>query len=107
MFFIEFERPLSGKADVQILTLEFSLPNGRFQDQPGFDLLQDQLDYWSHTHHSNVDTVDHVLQQDLMISAAFLATLVYHAATREELMPREALPPPLPKPAPLPEILRD
>lgn len=74
---------------------------------PAFDLLQDQLDYWSHTHHSNVDTVDHVLQQDLMISAAFLATLVYHAATREELMPREALPPPLPKPAPLPEILRD
>lgn len=74
---------------------------------PAFDLLQDQLDYWSHTHHSNVDTVDHVLQQDLMISAAFLATLVYHAATREELMPREALPLPLPKPGPLPEILRD
>jgi len=74
---------------------------------PAFDLLQDPLDYWSHTHHSNVDTVDHVLQQDLMISAAFLATLVYHAATRDELMPREALPPPLPKPGPLPEILRD
>jgi hypothetical protein len=74
---------------------------------PAFDLLQDQLDYWSHTHHSNVDTVDHVLPQDLMISAAFLATLVYHAATRDELMPREALPLPLPKPAPLPEILQD
>jgi len=74
---------------------------------PAFDLLQDQLDYWSHTHHSNVDTVDHVLPRDLMISAAFLATLVYHAATRDELMPREALPKPLPKPASLPEILRD
>ena len=74
---------------------------------PAFALLQDQLDYWSHTHHSNVDTVDHVLPRDLMNSAAFLATLVYHAATRDELMPREALPPPLPKPAPLPEILRD
>jgi hypothetical protein len=74
---------------------------------PAFDLLQDQLDYWSHTHHSNVDTVDHVLPQDLMISAAFMATLAYHAATRDELMPRETLPLPLPKPAPLPEILQD
>ncbi len=74
---------------------------------PSFDLLQDQLDYWSHTHHSNVDTVDHVLPKDLMTSAAFMASLVYHAATRDELMPREALPRPLPEPGPLPEILRD
>jgi len=74
---------------------------------PAFDMLQDDLDYWSHTHHSNVDTVDHVLPQDLMISAAFMASLVYHAATREEMMPREPLPPPLPEPQPLPEILRD
>ncbi len=74
---------------------------------PAFDMLQDQLDYWSHTHHSNVDTVDHVLPQDLMISAAFMATLAYHAATREELMPRETLPLPLPLPGPLPEILQD
>jgi len=74
---------------------------------PAFDLLQDQLDYWSHTHHSNIDTVDHVLPQDLMISAAFLATLVYHAATRDEMMPREPLPAPLPEPQPLPEILQE
>ncbi len=74
---------------------------------PSFDLLQDQLDYWSHTHHSNVDTVDHVLPKDLMISAAFLATLVYQAATRDELMPREPLPLPLPELTPLPGILRD
>jgi len=74
---------------------------------PAFDLLQDQLDYWSHTHHSNVDTVDHVLPKDLMVSAAFLAALVYDAATRDDRMPRESLPPPLPEPKPLPEILRD
>jgi hypothetical protein len=74
---------------------------------PSFDLLQDQLDYWSHTHHSNVDTVDHVVPGDLMTSAAFLASLVYHAATRDELLPREALPPPLPAPKALPEILRE
>jgi Zn-dependent M28 family amino/carboxypeptidase len=74
---------------------------------PSFDLLQDQLDYWSHTHHSNVDTVDHIVPQDLMVSAAFMASLVYHAAMRDELMPREPLPPPLPEPQPLPEILQD
>jgi len=74
---------------------------------PSFDLLQDQLDYWSHTHHSNIDTVDHILPKDLMISAAFMASLVYQAATRDEMMPREPLPPPLPEPQPLPEILQD
>ncbi|HNP35983.1 MAG TPA: M20/M25/M40 family metallo-hydrolase [Woeseiaceae bacterium] len=74
---------------------------------PAFDLLQDQLDYWSHTHHSNVDTVDHVLPQDMMISAAFLASLVYQAAARDELMPRVALPQPLPEPGPLPDILQN
>jgi carboxypeptidase Q len=74
---------------------------------PAFNLLQDQLDYWSHTHHSNVDTLDHVVPHDLMVSAAFLATLVYQAAAADELMPREPLPAPLPAPRELPEILRD
>jgi carboxypeptidase Q len=74
---------------------------------PSFDMLQDELDYWSHTHHSNVDTIDHVLTADQMISAAFMATLAYHAATRDDLMPREALPRPLPPPRELPAILQD
>jgi Zn-dependent M28 family amino/carboxypeptidase len=74
---------------------------------PAFDMLQDELDYWSHTHHSNVDTVDHVVPEDLMISAAFMATLAYHAATRDELMPRETLPQALPPPGDIPEILKD
>lgn len=74
---------------------------------PAFNLLQDQLDYWSHTHHSNVDTVDHLVPRDLQISAAFLATLVYHAAMRDEMMPRDALPLPLPPQKPLPEILQE
>jgi carboxypeptidase Q len=74
---------------------------------PSFDMLQDELDYWSHTHHSNVDTIDHVLTADQMISAAFMATLAYHAAMRDDLMPREALPRPLPPPRELPAILQD
>jgi Zn-dependent M28 family amino/carboxypeptidase len=74
---------------------------------PAFDFLQDNLDYWSHTHHSNLDTVDHVMEQDLRTSAAFMAALIYQAATRKDLMPREELPRPLPKPGPLPKILQD
>lgn len=74
---------------------------------PAFDMLQDNLDYWSHTHHSNLDTVDHVLPQDLMISAAFMATLAYHAAVREEAMPRKPLPPALPPQNAIPELLRE
>ena len=42
-----------------------------------------------------------------MVSAAFMASLVYHAAMRNELMPREPLPQPLPEPQALPEILQD
>ena len=74
---------------------------------PAFDLLQDDLDYWTHTHHSNIDTMDHVIPQDLMVSAAFMAALVYDAATRPGMMPREPLPRPLPPAKTLPEILRD
>ena len=74
---------------------------------PGFTLLQDQLDYRTHTHHSNVDTLDHVVEQDSMVSAAFVANLLYHAANAEDLVPREPLPRALPPPNPLPAILAD
>jgi carboxypeptidase Q len=74
---------------------------------PAFNLLQDQLDYWSHTHHANVDSLDHIVPEDLKVSAAFLATLVYQAAIADSLMPREPLPRALPEPEPLPAILRD
>ena len=74
---------------------------------PSFDLLQDSLDYWSHTHHSNIDTLDHIVPQDLMVSAAFVATLVYQAAMADSLMPREPLPRALPAPNEIPEILKE
>jgi Zn-dependent M28 family amino/carboxypeptidase len=74
---------------------------------PGFQFVQDPLDYELNTHHSNVDTVGHALEGDLMQAAAVMATAVYHAAQREEMMPRAPLPEPLPPKRPLPEILRD
>jgi len=63
---------------------------------PGFQFIQDPLDYASRTHHSNLDVYDHLQEGDLMQAAAILASCVYDAATRPEMLPRKPLPKPLP-----------
>ncbi|MDA0680477.1 MAG: M20/M25/M40 family metallo-hydrolase [Proteobacteria bacterium] len=73
---------------------------------PGFNFVQDPLDYELNTHHSNLDHVDHIIAGDLMQAAAVMATAVYHAATRAEMMPRKPLPAPLPPKKELPAILQ-
>jgi carboxypeptidase Q len=65
---------------------------------PGFQFIQDPLDYGSRTHHSNLDVYDHIVPADLMQASAILAAFVYDAATRAEMLPRKPLPKPLPKP---------
>jgi len=64
---------------------------------PGFQFIQDPLEYETITHHSNMDTYDHAQPGDLMQAAAVIATLVYDAANRPEMLPRKALPQPQPK----------
>ncbi len=64
---------------------------------PGFQFIQDPLEYETVTHHSNMDTLDHVQAADLMQAAAVIATVVYEAANRPEMLPRKALPKPWPK----------
>jgi len=73
---------------------------------PGFNFIQDPLDYELNTHHSNLDDVGHIVPGDLMQAAAVMATSVYHAAIRDEMMPRKPLPAPLPPKKELPEILQ-
>ncbi len=63
---------------------------------PGFQFIQDPLDYGSRTHHSSLDVYEHAQAGDLMQAAAIVATLVYEAANRPEMFPRKPLPPPLP-----------
>ena len=58
---------------------------------PGFQFVQDWLDYFPHVHHTNLDTYDHTSAQDLKQAAAIVASVVYHAAMREQKMPRKAL----------------
>lgn len=58
---------------------------------PGFQFIQDRLDYFTNVHHSNLDTWDHVEPEDLKQAAAIVASFVYNAAMREEKMPRKPL----------------
>jgi hypothetical protein len=62
---------------------------------PGFQFIQDPLDYGSRTHHSNLDVYDHIVSGDLMQAAAIVASFAYHAAARNEMLPRKPLPPPV------------
>ena len=59
---------------------------------PGFQFIQDPLEYESRTHHSNMDTYDHAQEADLKQAAAIIASFAYHAATRPEMLPRKPLP---------------
>jgi carboxypeptidase Q len=65
---------------------------------PGFQFIQDQLEYDSRTHHSNMDVYDRLQRGDLAQMAAIVASFVYQAANREALLPRKALPKPQPPP---------
>jgi len=64
---------------------------------PGFQFIQDPLDYGPVTHHTNTDVYDHVRAGDLMQASAVMAWFVYEAATREQMLPRKPLPKPKPK----------
>jgi hypothetical protein len=65
---------------------------------PGFQFIQDPVDYATRTHHSDLDVYDHVQSADLMQAAAIVASFAYNAATRKEPLPRKPLPKPLPPP---------
>lgn len=59
---------------------------------PGFNAIQDEMDYESRTHHTALDGAGFLVEEDLKASAMMLASMVYHVANREALMPRTPLP---------------
>jgi hypothetical protein len=63
---------------------------------PGFQFIQDPLEYDNRTHHSNIDVYDHISPADLMQASAIMAAFVYNTAMRDEMLPRKPLPKPLP-----------
>ena len=60
---------------------------------PGFQFIQDPLEYMTRTHHSNMDNYDRVPKADLMQMSTVVSSLVFHTANRAEKLPR------IPKPA--------
>ncbi len=55
---------------------------------PGIGLGQDPIQYGSHTWHTNLDTYERVIPEELMRSAAAIAGAVYHVAMRDAMLPR-------------------
>jgi len=59
---------------------------------PGFQFIQDPMDYETRTHHSNMDVYDRIQQADMEQMSVVEATFVYLAATRPDKLPRKDLP---------------
>lgn len=59
---------------------------------PGFQFIQDEVEYNSRTHHSNMDSYDHLVEEDLKQAATVVAGLIYQAAMSDQKVPRKELP---------------
>ncbi|AFL80129.1 putative aminopeptidase [Aequorivita sublithincola DSM 14238] len=79
--------------DVNNLTIE----NTNFTDHevfdyfkiPGFQIIQDPLNYKTVTHHTNLDVLEYVPERDMMVNATVIAALVYQIAQLDSRLPRE------------------
>ncbi len=63
---------------------------------PGFQFIQDAVEYDTRTHHSNMDVYERIQEEDMRKNAVIVASFVYLTANRDEKLQRK----PLPKPAP-------
>ena len=64
---------------------------------PAFQFIQDELEYETRTHHSNMDVYDRLQPDDLKEAAVIVASFVYEAAMRDQMLPRKPIEKPLPK----------
>ncbi len=63
---------------------------------PGFQFIQDPVEYSTRTHHSNMDVYERIQAPDMMKNAVIVASFVYLAANRDDKLPRKPLPAPQP-----------
>ena len=61
---------------------------------PGFQFIQDAIEYDTRTHHTNMDTYDHLVPADLAQASTIIASFVYNTAQKDEKIPRKTLPKP-------------
>jgi len=55
---------------------------------PGIGLSQDPIEYGTYTWHTNLDTYERIIEDDVKKSAVTIAAAVYHLAMRDEMLPR-------------------
>ncbi len=59
---------------------------------PGFQFIQDPIEYETRTHHTNMDVYERIQEEDLKQMAVIVASFVYMTANSEQLLPRKPLP---------------
>jgi hypothetical protein len=67
---------------------------------PGMGANKDSIEYNTHTHHTNLDTYERVIEDDVKASAVTVATLLYQLVMRDEMLPRFStteMPAPVPR----------
>ena len=79
---------------------------------PGFQFIQDEVEYATRTHHSNMDMYERIQADDMKQASVIMAAFVYNAAMRDEKFPRKPLPPNVEKPvaaviAPMPDATKE
>lgn len=65
---------------------------------PGFQFIQDPIEYETRTHHSNMDVYDRLQPDDLKQISVIVASFVYDAAMRDQMLPRKPIENPVPRP---------
>ena len=58
---------------------------------PGFQFIQDPVEYDTRTHHSNMDVFDRIQADDMKQAATIMAAFIYNAAMRDEKLPRKTM----------------
>ena len=93
-----FRRWLTPFADLGAETLSLADTGGTDHQSfdgvglPGFEFIQDPLDYRTRTHHSNEDVLDRIQPDDLKQAATIIASFVYNAAMMDDKLPRKPEP---------------
>jgi hypothetical protein len=99
-----FERAFAPFRDLGVSTISLRETGGTDHlsfdavGMAGFQFIQDPLDYSTITHHSTMDTFDHLVPADLMQASAVIASVVAMEANAPEMMPRKPMPAPQGKP---------
>jgi carboxypeptidase Q len=93
-----FEAWLAPFADMGAKTLTLSNTGGTDHQSfdriglPGFQFIQDEIEYDTRTHHSNQDNYDRIQAEDMKQAATIIAAFVYQTAMMDEKIPRKTAP---------------